>query len=97
MTDGDSHNAPDEAVELFSNYVKNEMEASESMEDLVDRHDMDEIESAAAEVYSHLTEEVDDKRRLKTLFVILARVGDTIGSDMMVRRGKEELQKLTEE
>lgn len=93
---GSGKDVSKEAVNLFAGYVKKELEASEDMEELVNKHSVDEIERASMEVYDTLLSEVSTFDRQKRLYVILARVGDTINSQMMVEEGKKELERMME-
>lgn len=96
-TSGSSGNgASEQAVNLFAGYVKKELEASEDMEELVSNYTVAEVEEASMEVYDTLLSQVDTFDRKKRLYVILARVGDAINSEMMVKEGKKELEVMME-
>ncbi len=99
MTNGEDqakNEAPQEAVELFNNYVKGELEAAEDLEELATKYSVGEIEAASMVVYGRLIERVEDVNRLKTLYVILGKVGEVIGSEPMLEESKKKLTELTE-
>jgi len=91
----DPEEVPDEAVELFKTYVRNEMEAAESLQELAEKYDINVINQSATLVYDSAMKNIEDPDRERMMYVMLARVGQNIGSKSMVETAKENLEGMT--
>lgn len=95
-TNFDEDEVPDEAIEMFQDYVKNELQASETMEDLARNHSVEDIAKASEIVVSRVLSNVETVDREKKIYIMLGRVGESVGSEYMMKRAQEGLQTLNQ-
>lgn len=83
--------------ELFADILQKEMEASEDMEELVQNHSVEDVNEAASVVVDNLLQNIEDPERKQKLFMLLVKIGQTMGSKSMVESGKEHLEEMVDD
>jgi len=88
--DNESAKMVDEkARELSEEVIRNELKASEAMDELVEGYNNGEINDAMEDVLAGLLGNIEDPRRKAAVYQLVFTIGSQIGSEEMARRGKE--------
>lgn len=76
--------------------LRNELEASETIEDIVNNNDWEEIDRQFIETCGELVNRADDPKRKKMLLIVTLRVGEAIQSDDVIAFSKKHLEEWKE-
>lgn len=96
MDDNDEDVNP-ELVEMFTEIVRAEFKAAEKTEEMVGKYTVGEINAAASVSVENVHESFDSEKRKKRLYLLVAKLGEQIGSESMMRFGMEKLQEKQDE
>lgn len=84
----------DERTEKVQKYMKKEFEASELLQDLTDNNTPGEIADSAEQVVQGLLDNAESDERRQKVFVLVYRMGQSIGSTQMAEYGKDKLEQM---
>lgn len=82
----------DELVELFTEVVKHQFKAAEKSEDMVENYTVDEINASASVAVENIYESLDTEKRRNRLYLLVAKIGESIGSESMAEFGLKNLK-----
>lgn len=88
--------APAEAMDMFEDYLRKELKASETMERLGREYSVEEITKASDIVIRRVINNVEDLERKKRLWIMFGRVGESIGSEYMMQQAQQALEEMVQ-
>lgn len=80
--------------ESVSEVFKSEMEAADSMRDLLTENNEDEIVEATFDQAEELLEKVEDPNRMRVVFATSLQIAEAIGSQELAEFGAKGLERL---
>jgi len=83
-----------ERTQKVKEYMKKEFEASDLLQELTDQNTPGEIADSAENVVKELLENTESEERRQKVFVLVYRMGQSIGSKEMAEYGKDKLEEM---
>lgn len=88
----DSEYVDGELVELFTDIIKHQFKAAEKSEKMVENYTVNEINASASVAVENLHGKFESDTRKQRLYLLVAKIGENIGSKSMAEFGMNKLR-----